>query len=396
MAALTFTLPSGERQTFALYADRRMRIGRERNNDIVLRDARISRTHAEVSFERGFYVIRDLGSSNGTWVNGREIRTAPLTEGSELRLGSCIGTFTEEVQEESPPPGPGDPHHEFWEPPTEAPVDAEYGPGRTSMAPKYDPKEAEPELPATDRVDDDERARDEDPETRERPKPPELDKSWSVFAELEDAPGRVHDDRDDHLIAAFRSAWSLAALLAPILATVMLFSGLSAALVLLVRAELSAGLAAALLTASFTWAVLTLAPNRLIDVWRDETCSELLFRVEQGSIAPIPALRLEVLDAKRHTIGWLLRPMHWLSRGVSWRIQSGDPGMGLVAELVRDRTSLASTLGRRSPTLTLLARDRKLAVIRPGSPLSVTSSSAIDFDDRLVVALAVTLRVFSR
>lgn len=392
MAALTFTLPSGDRQTFTLYSDRRMRIGRERSNDIVLRDARISRSHAEVTFERGFYVIRDLGSSNGTWVNGREVRTAPLTDGAEIRLGSCTGQFTEEVPElpTAPPTPPAPARSELPDPSADLADAAAEGPGRTRLSPKLDPS-AIPEEPPTEDMgkSDDEK----DSGTRERPAPPELDRSWSVFAETDQLEGRVTEN--DAVIAVFRSVWGLASLITPVLAGIMLFSGFGATLLLMIRGDLIAGLAATTLTAVFTWSVLTLSPRRIVEIWRDEDHSELLMRIEQASIAPVPSLRLEILDRNRETIGWLVRPITLLRRSVRWRIAIEGPRAEPVAELVRQTADLVPTLTRRPPVLALMANDIQLAEVEPGSPTRVRASSRIPFDDRTLQALAVSIRAFA-
>jgi hypothetical protein len=67
------------------------RIGRSSSCDIVLGDDdAISRRHAEIALRGGVCVIRDLGSSNGTWVNGRAIQRARLRRGDELQLGDTV------------------------------------------------------------------------------------------------------------------------------------------------------------------------------------------------------------------------------------------------------------------------------------------------------------------
>ncbi|HLZ69626.1 MAG TPA: FHA domain-containing protein [Dehalococcoidia bacterium] len=54
-------------------------LGRDETCEIVLPDDRISRQHARISFEDQGYVLRDLGSRNGTYLNGRRItRPEPL------------------------------------------------------------------------------------------------------------------------------------------------------------------------------------------------------------------------------------------------------------------------------------------------------------------------------
>lgn len=74
-------------RTFRLAGDRAQLIGR-RHGDVQLMDSRISREHAEVSIQNGTWVIRDLGSSNGTWVNGDRIEgLCELEQGDRLVVG---------------------------------------------------------------------------------------------------------------------------------------------------------------------------------------------------------------------------------------------------------------------------------------------------------------------
>jgi hypothetical protein len=72
-----------------LYAiDGTMRVGRSDQGEIVLGDPSVSRAHAIVEFDAGAPVVRDLGSTNGTFVNGRRISVEPLRDGDELRFGN--------------------------------------------------------------------------------------------------------------------------------------------------------------------------------------------------------------------------------------------------------------------------------------------------------------------
>jgi diguanylate cyclase (GGDEF)-like protein len=68
-------------------------IGREEGCDLVLQDSDVSRRHACVEFGDGQYSIRDLGSTNGTLVNGRKVSKAALASGDLVRVGKVILKF---------------------------------------------------------------------------------------------------------------------------------------------------------------------------------------------------------------------------------------------------------------------------------------------------------------
>lgn len=100
MAKLFFVGLDGAEKSYRLQTHRPFTVGRDPGNDIILRDPKVSRHHAEIVFERGFFVLHDLASANGTFVNGRRIRVAPLTHGAKLRLGNSYGRFSEELPTE--------------------------------------------------------------------------------------------------------------------------------------------------------------------------------------------------------------------------------------------------------------------------------------------------------
>jgi pSer/pThr/pTyr-binding forkhead associated (FHA) protein len=62
-------------------------IGRGRNADLVLNEATISRAHALFGYEGLRVFVQDLGSTNGTLVNGVREHRKVLTAGDELRMG---------------------------------------------------------------------------------------------------------------------------------------------------------------------------------------------------------------------------------------------------------------------------------------------------------------------
>jgi len=104
MAKLFFVGLDGTEKSYRLQTHRPFTIGRDPGNDIILRDPKVSRHHAEIVFERGFFVLHDLASANGTYVNTRRVRVAPLTHGAKLRMGNSQGRFSEELPTESDAP----------------------------------------------------------------------------------------------------------------------------------------------------------------------------------------------------------------------------------------------------------------------------------------------------
>ena len=62
-------------------------IGRNPDCDLVVMDPTVSRRHAELRREDGRWILADLGSSNGTRVNGWRVRRATIGVGDELMLG---------------------------------------------------------------------------------------------------------------------------------------------------------------------------------------------------------------------------------------------------------------------------------------------------------------------
>lgn len=101
MAKIFFVGLDGAEKSYRLQTHRPFTLGRDPGNDIILRDPKVSRHHAEIVFERGFFVLHDLASANGTYVNGKRVRVAPLTHGARLRMGNTYGRFSEELPTEA-------------------------------------------------------------------------------------------------------------------------------------------------------------------------------------------------------------------------------------------------------------------------------------------------------
>jgi two-component system NtrC family sensor kinase len=77
-----------------------MSIGREAGNAIRLEDNEVSRRHAEVRRVGELFVVGDLKSSNGTFVNDRKIERAELVSGDRIRVGSTVFAYARDADAE--------------------------------------------------------------------------------------------------------------------------------------------------------------------------------------------------------------------------------------------------------------------------------------------------------
>jgi len=68
-------------------------IGRGLSNDIILEDTRVSRHHAQLRYRARRFWITDLGSTNGTFVNGERVSETALRDGDVVSLGGLELTF---------------------------------------------------------------------------------------------------------------------------------------------------------------------------------------------------------------------------------------------------------------------------------------------------------------
>ncbi|AEI66548.1 FHA domain-containing protein [Corallococcus macrosporus] len=89
MATLVVRHPDGTENEFAIAGE--LKIGRQQGSDILITEGGVSRTHARVFEEGGAVFIDDVGSANGTFVDGQRIMApTALTPQSEVLLGDYV------------------------------------------------------------------------------------------------------------------------------------------------------------------------------------------------------------------------------------------------------------------------------------------------------------------
>ena len=75
---------------FPLVPDKQIVVGRSSDLDMVLVEDMVSRKHARIALTEDQIWIEDLGSTNGTFVNGEKVKRARLKEGDRVLIGTSI------------------------------------------------------------------------------------------------------------------------------------------------------------------------------------------------------------------------------------------------------------------------------------------------------------------
>jgi hypothetical protein len=88
--ALRFISGKYQGGEFPLKPNRELIIGRSSDLDMVLVEDMVSRKHAKISTQNDQIIIQDLGSTNGTFVNGEKIKRVRLREGDRILIGTSI------------------------------------------------------------------------------------------------------------------------------------------------------------------------------------------------------------------------------------------------------------------------------------------------------------------
>jgi Nif-specific regulatory protein len=95
---------------YRLVPGRTVTIGRAGTNQIVIKDERSSRQHAEIFVTRGNWTLRDLDSRNGSYVGERQIRgDYTLQPGDVIRIAGCYLAFVQDLTQAFPDPISGAP-----------------------------------------------------------------------------------------------------------------------------------------------------------------------------------------------------------------------------------------------------------------------------------------------
>jgi predicted component of type VI protein secretion system len=92
MAQFQLVMRSGPNpgQTYPLEGNEVI-VGRDTSNQVAINDAEVSRKHARFSLHRGAYMLEDLGSTNGTFVNGQRLTSSMvLNPGDSVSFGENI------------------------------------------------------------------------------------------------------------------------------------------------------------------------------------------------------------------------------------------------------------------------------------------------------------------
>lgn len=88
MSKILVFFPDGASHAVALRQPR-LHIGRHPHNTLVLPDTHVSGVHAVLQRTESGWWIDDLGSTNGTWINGKRVNTSLLLPDDVLRIGRC-------------------------------------------------------------------------------------------------------------------------------------------------------------------------------------------------------------------------------------------------------------------------------------------------------------------
>ena len=139
MYTITVSEKGGQQSTFE-FSTPEVTIGRMKGNDIVLPKGNVSKRHSRIFLRDGQFSIIDLGSTNGTYVNGRKITgEQSITDSDKVYIGDFILQVVVELEAAvppMPPPAPGPPEIDMM---GIEPLDEPQGADRFGMNPPPPP-----------------------------------------------------------------------------------------------------------------------------------------------------------------------------------------------------------------------------------------------------------------
>ena len=98
MPSLILATPTTEAKLLTVVAPATT-LGRDSDNDVVIDSQLASRRHAVLLIEGPFVTIKDAGSRNGTYVNGRRVEAEVLADHDLIEIGDCLMRFLAAEQE---------------------------------------------------------------------------------------------------------------------------------------------------------------------------------------------------------------------------------------------------------------------------------------------------------
>lgn len=94
---ISFKKENGIREERKLEQGSPLTIGRSQEADISVADERVSRLHCGIRYMEGDYIVKDLGSRNGTYLNEEQVDVGKLRPGDRIRVGSTVLKIEKEL-----------------------------------------------------------------------------------------------------------------------------------------------------------------------------------------------------------------------------------------------------------------------------------------------------------
>lgn len=416
MARVSFIGVDGEEHNMPLDSARTLSIGRDPGNDLVLRDPRVSRRHAEIVFDKGFFVLRDLSSANGTFVNGKKINVAPLVDRAQIKLGNSRGTFFREV--DKPDTQPSSLSVDLFKA-TESGGHAERAILEAEAEP--DPFPQASNLPATQVLHTTEIVSPPAPMPDQTEAVPMATQSSTQASAIPADPrfqlsryvldtsvpygeqSTVRDESGNPLFH-YRRPVNLAGFLAGLFAALVTLAGIGVTIFLAVSGFYLQAFFASLLTVAFVLVILLLIPRRRqIYLYDDAEMTSVNLMLWQESRFTFPVLRFSLRTEDGRLIGSFSKSFLSLFGRHRWMI--GDAlGSSTIGCAVEDslgtallRKFLGSFFGLFKTNFRILIGSEQIGVIDRRTSgldryfLDLTPDASIGFDRRAALGLAILI-----